>query len=159
MDTAIATTSDAFLYSINKLCHALGVSRDLVSHRISRIEPAKQINGHDVYHLRDVVTLIKDKTSEDPEDLSPRERRDWYEGELRRVDIEKKKGLLLIAEDVRETWAETLKAIMLMLDTLVDVVERDVGLNTEQIGLIQSIIDRQRDQLYNVLCTQAQAQS
>lgn len=161
-DATVSTTNDAFLYSVNKLSQALGKSRDLIMHRIARIEPVKKINGHDVYHLRDVVQLIDDNidhTVKNPDSLAPRERKDWYEGESRRIEILKKQSQLLNADDVRETWAESLKAVMLRLDTLVDVVERDVGLDSEQIKSMQSIIDLQREQLYGDLCSLAQETS
>ena len=153
-DTNISPTSDAFLYSVNKLAEALGISRDTVKKRVARIPAVKQRNGFDVYHLRDVVTIIEDQLAANPDDMSPKNRKDWYEGELRRVDIAKKKGQLLALEDVRQTWAETLKQIMLTLDTLVDVIERDIGLTTDQIKAIQSVIDMQRENLYQELCNQ-----
>ena len=146
-------TYDAYLFSINKLSEALGITRDSVRQRIARIEPIKEKNGYPVYHLRDVVRLIEDPINEDPENLPPVKRKAWYEGEARRVDIEKKKGELIPVEDITKVWAETLKKIMLTLDTLVDVVERDIGLNPYQIASIQGIIDQQRETLYKQLCS------
>ncbi len=146
-------TSDAFLFSINKLSEALGVSRDTIRKRLARIDAAKERNGFPVYHLRDCVTLISDPITEDPEELAPRARKDWYDGELRRVELEKKKGQLLQVDETRLIWAETLKSMMLTLETLVDVIERDVGLGPEQIKRIQDIIDGQRELLYRQLCT------
>ena len=152
-------TYDAFLFSINKLAEALGCTRDTVRQHISHIKPHAEKNGFPVYHLKDVLKLVDAPGTENPEELPPHKRKAWYEGELRRVDIEKKKGELIPAEDVRQVWAETLKAVMLTLDTLVDVVERDVGLKPDQIKCIQGIIDNQREILYNDLCMQVQDES
>ena len=152
--TELLFTSDAFLFSINKLSEALGVSRDTIRKRLARVYPVKERNGFPVYHLRDCVTLITDPLTDDPEELAPRARKDWYDGELRRVELIKKKGELLEVDEMRREWAETIKSIMLTLETLVDVIERDVGLMPEQIKRIQDIIDNQREILYHKICTQ-----
>ena len=158
-DENLYHTYDAYLFSINKLAEALGCTRDTVRQRLARVPPNKTRNGFPVYHLRDVVKLIDDPANENPDELPPHKRKAWYEGELRRVDIEKKKGELIPAEEIRQVWAETLKGVMLTLDTLVDVVERDVGLKPDQIKCIQGIIDNQREILYAELCSQTQKQS
>lgn len=153
-------TSDAFLFSINKLSEALGVSRDTIRQRLARVQAVKERNGFPVYHLRDCVKLITDPLSDNPDELPPRMRKDWYDGEMRRLELNKRKGQLLEVDEMRLTWAETIKSMMLSLETLVDVIERDVGLSPQQIERIQDIIDGQREALYiELTCTQDQPQS
>ncbi|MCW8918957.1 MAG: DUF1441 family protein [Gammaproteobacteria bacterium] len=79
---------------------------------------------------------------------TPRERNDWYAAELKRLQFEKETGLLIAADDMRTTVAEALQPVMLGMETLTDVVERDAGLTPEQAAIIRREIDRLREALY-----------
>lgn len=84
----------------------------------------------------------------------PESRDKWYASELKRLQYEAKTGQLLEAEEVRHTWSSMLKAIMLKLDTLQDVVERDAGLTPEQAQVIQEAIDTIREQAYQEIISE-----
>ena len=71
-----------------------------------------------------------------------------YEAELKRMEFEELTGQLIRAEDFRDDLVKTLKPVMLTLDTLVDVVEREAGLSPEQAIKVQELIDRERENLY-----------
>lgn len=164
---AVVDSSTNSGWSISKLAIEFNTTRDTVRKKIAqaRVKPCGRALGHDVYALIDVAPLLVGGNSIsydgefDPNLLQPKDRKDWYDGESKRIQILRESRELLTYDDVSKTWAETLKKIMLTLDTIVDVVERDVGLSAEQIKHIQTIIDRQRETLYNDLCTQEQETS
>ena len=65
--------------------------------------------------------------------MPPKERKDWYDGEHRRLQIAQQQGLLVEAEAVREKLADVYSRIRTFFQTLADVLERDVGLEPEQV--------------------------
>lgn len=151
------------LWSKNRLANEYGIDRRTIDNLIKDVPPSGVKGSHPAWLLRDVAPAISkyyiagmSEGEDDPERMLPKDRKDWYEGEQKRIQILKTEGGLLVAEDARKEWAELLKKIMLTLDTLVDVVERDVGLERLQISRIQEIIDGAREALYNQICMQTQ---
>lgn len=152
--SVVTNVNDANLLSINRLSQLTGMARETIARRIQGIRPAGQRAGHPVYHLRDVGPAIYGEpasAASDPNELSANERDRWYASELKRLEYEQELGQLLKAEEVRSAWADALKAIMLALDTLTDVLERDAGLSPEQTAVIQRTVDRMRASLYRDL--------
>lgn len=149
---SVLSVDDANLLSISRLSQLTGMARETIAKRIQGVKPSGSKNGHSVYHLRDVGPALfaqENLTSvDDPDDLPPRERKDFYDSQLKRLQYEKELGRLMSAEEVRGEWSKTLKAIMLSLDTLVDVIEREAGLEPEQVATMQSVIDRERESLF-----------
>ncbi len=149
---SVADVGDANYLSISRLSQLTGISRETIARKIAGVKPAGNRAGHPVYALRDVGPALWGETFSsavtNPDDLPPKDRKDWYDSELKRLQYEQDLTKLLKAEEVRAAWASALKAIMLTLDTLVDVVERDAGLTPEQASIIQRVIDRQREALY-----------
>lgn len=91
-------------------------------------------------------------TSEiDPEKLPPKERKDWYEGEWKRRDLQVRDGELLPASEVEVEWSSLVKTLANFLDTLFDVLERDSGLTGAQVERGRQLIDREREKLYRQL--------
>lgn len=152
---SVASVNDANVFSINRLSQVTGMARNTITARVHGIKPAGIRNGHPVYSMRDVGPALYGGEGSinvtDPKDLAPKDRKDYYDSELKRLAYEQDLKQLLKAEDVRAEWAEALKQIMLSLDTLVDVIERDAGLTPEQASILQRVIDKQRDQLYRQL--------
>lgn len=75
-------------------------------------------------------------------------RREMYKAGLAEIELQQARGELVQAEDVRQTWAASLKRIALAMETLTDVIERDAGLSPEQAQVFEGAIDRVRAQLY-----------
>ncbi|RFA24355.1 hypothetical protein CAI21_22025 [Alkalilimnicola ehrlichii] len=152
---AVANVNDANLFSINRLSQMTGMARETITRKVQGIKPSGTKSGHPVYHWRDVGPALygdaMPAAATDPNELPATERDRWYASELKRLEYEQELGQLLKAEDVRSAWAGALKAVMLGLETLTDVVERDAGLTPEQTSVIQRTVDRMRDQLYREL--------
>lgn len=125
------------------------VSLPTVNAWIQKGAPVLQRGDRGIPWVLDLLALAEWRFSGNApsDELSPRERRDHWDAELKRIEFEKRIGQLLSAEDTRRTWAETIKAFVLMLDTLPDVVERDARLSPEQATAMASRIDLEREQL------------
>lgn len=155
----VTNVNDANLLSINRLSQMAGMARETIARRIQGIKPAGNRAGHPVYHLRDVGPALYGEAlsaaATDPNELPANERDRWYASELKRLEYEQELGQLLKAEDVRSVWANALKANMLALETLTDVIERDAGLTPEQAIVIERVVDRMRAALYRDLAGEA----
>lgn len=80
----------------------------------------------------------------DPENMSPTDRRAWYEGEDKRISIAVRMGDLVTVGDYRDELARVLKPIADCLETLPDVLERKCSLSPDAVIIMQQVIDEQR---------------
>jgi phage terminase Nu1 subunit (DNA packaging protein) len=86
-----------------------------------------------------------------PEDLSPKERKDWYEGEKVRVGLEVEKGNLITLDEYRTEMARILKRVATTLETLPDTLERKCALAPEIVAKMQDELDKERSLLASAL--------
>lgn len=86
-----------------------------------------------------------------PEDMTPKERKDWYEGEKVRVGLEVEKGNLITLDEYRREMARILKKIATTLETLPDTLERQCALPPDVVSKMQDAIDRERALLAHAL--------
>lgn len=75
------------------------------------------------------------------------ERKAWYQSERERLKFEQETAQLIPASDVRREFAIWAKAVVQVLETLPDILERDCGLQPAAVSRVQSIIDDLRDQI------------
>lgn len=87
----------------------------------------------------------------DPEDMPPKERKDWYEGEKVRVSLEVDKGNLITLDQYREELARILKQIANTLEVLPDTLERKCALQASVVSELQQELDRERAALVSRL--------
>jgi hypothetical protein len=83
-----------------------------------------------------------------PEELPPKDRKDWYQGESERISIDREKGNLVPIEDVRREMAILAKALVNELDNIPDILERDCNLDGESRDRVQQILDAVRMQIF-----------
>ena len=74
-------------------------------------------------------------------------RKAWYQSERERLKFEQETAQLIPASDVRREFAIWAKAVVQVLETLPDILERDCGLQPAAVSRVQSIIDDLRDQI------------
>lgn len=151
----VIAAADANNWSINRIAQCFGMARDTVTRKLRNagVPAAGKRSGHPVYALRDVApALFADSVGytggedgeQDPNRMPPKDRKDWYDSENKRLKYEQDIGQLIPADDVAAALAETFKKIALSLDTMVDVIERDAGLDGKQLEVMQRIIDNAR---------------
>lgn len=149
-------------YSMSALATEYGIDRRTASRLLENCSPCGSSRGSPVYRIKDAsMPIVKyligaeithDYSNDfDPNSLPPKERKDWYDSELKRVQHAKVTGELIPADIIANADAAKNKKIALALDTLGDVLERDVGLNSEQVNAVNRIIDGIRNDLYRSL--------
>lgn len=132
------------------------MARATVRKRLSAIQPTGYRQGNPVYSLSDAGPALfgVQATSEgapDPDMMDPSDRDRWFASEKRRLEMEQLVGTLVPYDQVAATFAESFKRVAAALDTMTDVIEREVGLSPEQVGEMQKIIDGVRRDLYRQL--------
>lgn len=154
----VGNIDDAFEWSVSRLARCFGVHRQTVRKRLTDagVVPSGVRNGSSVYHVRDAAPAIlapdMDATDpsafSDPTRMHPSDRKDWYQSEQARVNLEKELRLLIPAEDVRREFARIAKDVGAILDQVPDTLERDAGVEPEQLERVERAIDSLREQLY-----------
>lgn len=79
-----------------------------------------------------------------PEDMPPKERRDWYEGEKVRIELEVRKGNLITLDEYRGEMARILKQLAYWVETLPDALERKCALEPSVVSSLQAESDSER---------------
>lgn len=140
-------------YSLNKLSKMSGHTRDTVQRRLddANVQPTGVQSGFPVYDLWEAAKAIllpqaQNLDYSDPEKLSAKERKDWYEGTKAKLAVEKEQGELLAYADAKQTVADIIKPALQLLDSIPDNLERDYNLPPKIIADIEKRFDDLRNQ-------------
>jgi hypothetical protein len=146
------------LWSQAQLAQDFELDRRTVKKRLAGVQPAGTTkHGYPTYRIRDAAPALLalaasgDAEDADPERLPPKDRKDWYDGELRRLQLQERARQLVPESDVRREMATLLKAVGATLETLPDVLERDAGIGGAAVERAQLAIDALREQLFRAL--------
>ena len=132
MDQEIATLK----LNINQLAGITGVHRQTVATRLKNVSPAQGSNSKlKLYLVTDILTelMIPTVSSSNLEEMTPPDRLDTKQ--------------LIPAEDVAREFSMMAKAVVMVLETLPDILERDCALTPVAVSRVQSVIDDLRDQV------------
>ncbi|TAA42478.1 MULTISPECIES: DUF1441 family protein [Pseudoxanthomonas] len=145
-------------WSIARLADEFRMDRRTATKRIREagVAPLGKRGGHDVYRLADVAPALVDPLPSpagdegviDPHNLPPPDRLKWFQSENERLKLESSMGLLVPALEVEARFAELVKTLVMFMDTLPDVLERDVALSPKQVQAVQESCDRVRQEMY-----------
>lgn len=135
--------------NINQLAGITGVHRQTVAARLKHIEPALGSNNKlKLYLITDVLTeLMKPVVASSAEDMIPSDRLAHWKAENERLKFEQDTGQLIPADEVAREFSVMGKAVVQVLETLPDILERDCALNPAAVSRVQSVIDDLRDQI------------
>src|SRR5690606_2348626 len=86
-----------------------------------------------------------------PDNLMPKDRKDWYQSENERIKFEKELRMLVPVEEVHREMSSLAKSVVNSLDSLPDLLERDAGLPPAMIEVVERIIDNVREQMYRAV--------
>ena len=95
--------------------------------------------------------LKKNGEEIDPEALPPQDRKAWYEGELKRVQLAKEKKSLIVAAEAERTISTAFQAVAQGLRSIPDHVERRVGASPDVCEIVEEIIDKELLSLHDRL--------
>jgi hypothetical protein len=145
MDQEIASLK----LNINQLAAITDVHRQTVAARLKNIEPAAGSNSKlKLYLITDILTeLMIPTVSSDLEDMQPSDRLAHWKAENERLKFEQDTGQLIPADEVAREFSLMAKAVVMVLETLPDILERDCALSPAAVSRVQSVIDDLRDQM------------
>lgn len=145
MDQEIASLK----LNINQLAGITNVHRQTVAARLKNVEPAPGSNSKlKLFLVTDVLTeLMIPTVSTNLEDMPPSDRLAHWKAENERIKFEQDTGQLIPADEVAREFSVMAKAVVMVLETLPDVLERDCALSPAAIARVQSVIDDLRDQM------------
>lgn len=145
MDQEIA----AFKLNINQLAGITGIHRQTVAARLKNVTPAPGSNAKlKLYLVTDILAeLMIPTVSGQLEDMSPSDRLAHWKAENERIKFEADTKQLIPAEDVAREFSLMAKAVVMVLETLPDILERDCALSPTAVSRVQSVIDDLRDQM------------
>lgn len=102
--------------------------------------------GGDVFDGIAIYSLLNKHPAKNGE-MSPQDRKAWYQSENERLKFEKEERDLIPAEEVAREYAHMAKAMVQVLETLPDILERDCALTPAAVTRVQGIIDDLRDEM------------
>ncbi|NIF58958.1 DUF1441 family protein [Enterobacter sp. Ap-916] len=145
MDQEIASLK----LNINQLAAITDVHRQTVAARLKNVEPAAGSNSKlKLYLIADILTeLMIPTVSTNLEDMPPADRLAHWKAENERLKFEQDTGQLIPADEVAREFSLMAKAVVMVLETLPDILERDCALPPVAVSRVQSVIDDLRDQL------------
>lgn len=151
--------------SIASLSEIFGVHRNSITKAIREhdVGPSGTERGSPTYALRDVAPVLVplyvrdwqvqtgDPAMHDPGRMHPKDRKDWFDSENKRMDFEQRRGDLVPIDEYRRHLSGILQALNNSLELLPPMLERKVGLPADAIELIDQQIDDFRSTLIEEL--------
>lgn len=141
-----------FRLNINQLAAMTDLHRQTVAARLSNVPLAPGSNPKlKLYSVLDILTVLLTRTA-DPslieiDKLQPQDRKAWFQAERERLKFEQETSQLIPSSDVSREYSSIAKAVVQVLETLPDILERDCGLQPAAVARVQSVIDDLRDQM------------
>lgn len=124
----VSGIGDAYYWSVFKIAEAFGLHRDTVKKRLLAANTP-------------VAATVRGDSVHDPSRMEPKERKDWYQSENERIKLEKEQRKLIPVDEVVIVYSSMRKAVVQVLETIPDVLERDCALTPQAVGVVQQAID------------------
>jgi len=144
-------------FSINKLSELTGVDRRTLKKYLGKYAPDKKSDTREEYSFKTAAVALSAMPSwgvensesgeTDPTKMDPKDAKDWYDAQNKRLTYESSLRELIPVTEVREVVAEAFKIVVFALDTLPDRIEHEVGLQADQLKVFLGSIDDARQSL------------
>lgn len=141
-----------FRLNINQLAAMTDLHRQTITSRLSNVPLAPGSNPKlKLYSVLDLLVVLLSRTA-DPaqikvDEMLPPDRKAWFQSERERLKFEQETSQLIPASEVMREFSSMAKAMVQVLETLPDILERDCGLQPSAVSRVQSAIDDLRDQV------------
>lgn len=135
--------------NVSQLAELVGMNRNLVARRLRELELVAG-NGENlkVYELGPALQALLTPSVKENGEMSPQDRKAWYQSENERLKFEEASRELIPAGECAEVYRQMVKATVMTLETLPDLLERDCALSPQATTYVQNAIDDFRDYLY-----------
>ncbi|WP_163836940.1 DUF1441 family protein [Spartinivicinus ruber] len=147
------------LLNITQIAEFYGIHRNTVMKRIRQegIEPTDKVGNANRYDIAEVEHLFYESETRNlqpgysPEDLPPKDRKDWYQSENERLKFELACSELIPAKEVRQESIKLMKTLVAFFESLPDKMERTRLFTSDQLDLLENQCDQFRNQLHMTL--------
>lgn len=141
-----------FRLNINQIAMLTDLHRQTVSSRLSNVKPVPGSNAKlKLYSLLDVLKELLTRTTSDElmdvDKMLPPDRKAWFQSERERLKFQQETGELIPASEVAREFSSMAKAVVQVLETLPDILERDCAMTPAAVVRVQKVIDDLRDQI------------
>ncbi|MGK0600313.1 DUF1441 family protein [Yokenella regensburgei] len=135
--------------NVSQLAAITDVHRQTVAARLKNIEPAAGSNNKlKLYLITDIlIELMIHTVSTNFEDMPPSDRLAHWKAENERLKFEQDTGQLIPADEVATEFSLIAKTVVMVLETLPDIPERDCSLPPAAVSHVQTTFDDLRDQM------------
>lgn len=142
--------------SIPQLAVCFGHSRATVSEQIQRagLQPVVMVRGYPRYSVREYVEIERRSDHADPDSMNPFERHAHFKAETEKLRVMQQRRELIARWDVEREMARIAKIFAEALETLPDVLERDVGISPALAIRIEAICDKTREEVAQCLASE-----
>lgn len=136
------------LVNVTQLAELVGMNRNMVARRLRETEMDGG-NGENLkqYELGKALRVLIMPSVQENGEMSPQDRKAWYQSENERLKFEKEERELIPADEVAREFSVLAKAVVQVLETLPDILERDCALTPSAVARVQSVIDDLRDEM------------
>lgn len=136
------------LVNVTQLGDLVGMNRNMVARRLRETEMDGG-NGENLkqYELGKALRVLIMPSVQENGEMSPQDRKAWYQSENERLKFEQATGELIPADEVAREFSVMAKAIVQVLETLPDILERDCAMTPAAVSRVQSVIDDLRDEM------------
>lgn len=138
--------------NINQLAAVTDLHRQTISSRLNNVEPAPGSNSRlKLYSVVDILRELLGRTTApelvDIDKMLPPDRKAWFQSERERLKFQQETGELIPASTVTREFSSMAKAVVQVLETLPDILERDCAMTPAAVVRVQKVIDDLRDQI------------
>lgn len=141
--------------SVTQFARMTGIARETIARRFAEcaLKSIGERAGHPIYRPKDGFEAIYARGGDeiDPDTLRPFERHAHYKAEHEKLRLQVERGELVPSIEVERGHGEIFAITTQGLDTLPDVLERDVGLTPQQLARVEKHLDEMREALYQAL--------
>lgn len=138
--------------NINQLAAITDLHRQTVASRLTNVEPAPGSNARlKLYSVLDILKELLNRTTAselvDVDNMLPPDRKAWFQSERERLKFQQETSELIPAAEVSREFSSMAKAVVQVLETLPDILERDCAMTPSAVVRVQKVIDDLRDQI------------
>ncbi|WP_018692291.1 DUF1441 family protein [Algicola sagamiensis] len=150
-------TDDNFLWNLTQIGRAFELNRDTVRKRLVQagLKSAKTEKGIPLYSLAQAAEAVfagqQHQVEYNPNELSPKDRKEFFQSENERLKFEKDERQLVPIHEMALEFSRALKLFIQALESLPDILEERCDLNVEGQETVIQITNEVREDLYKVL--------
>ncbi|MFT4463812.1 MAG: DUF1441 family protein [Sodalis sp. (in: enterobacteria)] len=133
---------------MTELSAAIGRDRKTVAAMVRSLPLAEgSSKTRKYYRVQDLLMSLSAPQEIDVSAMTPAERRAHWQAENERLKYQQEMGQLLPAHEVKREFSSIAKAVVQVLETLTDILDRDCALSPTVIEQVQETINDLRDNI------------